>query len=815
MGTTFREVRYAIRLFAARPLFTSLTALILGLGIGASTALFTVVDAWLLQPLPFRNPDSLAAIWRIDRNRPGVPSVFPTRRDYQSWKEQARSFQSLSAYFWRSLVLRGSGPPEVLMAEIVTPNFFETLGVEARLGRAFAASDVGSPVVVLSHELWERRFGSSPDVLGKSITLDRGAYTIAGIMPPGFLLPSIGQTRRPDIWILLQPGDESFWGYPFSATAIIARLKPGVQPTAARSELAALRSGIESSYPPGIKATGLSVARLQDDVTRTLRPVLLMLTGAVGVLLLIATSNVAGLLTGRALERQKEIAVRAALGCGLRGMLRQLLTESVVLALIGSVLGVALAAAGLKLFLGLAPFETPPVRPITLNLRALAFAVSAAALTGVVFGLLPAWHALRADVVEALKSSSRGSSSGRGMLRSRGILVGAEVALSLVLLSGAGLLLKSFALLESEPLGFRPGGVLVANLALSSQAYREHLHRAEFAERLLSEVRALPGVSAAGLTSHLPLQNTANRPVAVEGRPSNDAGMAAARQVVTPEYFGAIGIPLIEGRYLNQHDREDSLPVVMINQSAAQRFMRGEGAIGKRIQIGTGTSASRWLTIVGVVGDTKYTQYDSLDWTVRPELFIPYRQAQGEAFDVMAVSVIVVLRAAGDPAQLAGPLRQRVNAVDPDLPLTELKTMEANVARAVSQPRIRVTLLAVLAAAALILASAGLYGVVSQSVEERRTEIAIRMALGASPASILRGLVGGVLLVTAIGTAFGIGAAWALGRFMRAFLYQMSPADPPVLALGAAILVVAALAASFVPIRRATKANPMMLLRSE
>jgi putative ABC transport system permease protein len=708
------------------------------------------------------------------------------------------------------------------MAQVVAQNYFSTLGVNAVHGRTFQPDDLeGPPVVVLGYDFWKRHFGASTDVVGNTLTLSGRTYTIIGVAPPGHSLPSIAQPdRAEDLWILLRPDepmpfDKSYREAPQQPIGLVGRLAPGRTAQQLKAELSAIKSRADEHQPNVYRNYTPFVANLQQDATRSLRPTLLVLTGAVGIVLLIVCANVAGFLLARAAERRKELAIRTALGAGRWRLVRQSLTESAVLALLGAAGGVLLAKEAIHFFLALNPFEIPAFNDIGINYRVLTFTVVLSLLTAALFGVIPALQATRLDVNAMLKENARGGSTGIRPLRARRLLIVAEVALSLLLLAVAGLMTRSFARLKGEPLGFRTGEIVAIGINLPQKSYPEMHQRMSYFDRLLERIRNLPGVQAASATTVLPVYAGGSDEFAAEGSPSTspDEMLTAGSVLITPDYFSSVGIPLLEGRPFDGADVESGEPVAIVNQTLARQFFADSDPLGRRIKSGKVSDKSPSRRIVGVVGDNKTNVYGNLGWRAKALMYVPYRQVAD--INAMAHGMSIVIRPVGDPRSLAGMIRDEFKALDRDLPPPEIQNMEELVARPLRQPRLQTLSAGIFATIALLLAALGLYGVISYSVIQRTHEIGIRMALGAQAGDVLRLVIRQGLALIMAGVVIGLAGTFALTRILKSLLYGVSEHDPLTFVSIALLLTGVALVACYLPARRATKVDPIVSLRCE
>jgi putative ABC transport system permease protein len=777
-----------------KPGFTTVVLITLALGIGANTAIFSVVNGVLIQPLPFKKPDRLVAVREINpkfSNEP-IGASFPNFKD---WEEQNQVFEHIAAYSGQVLTLIGEDEPLRVSAQNVSSAFFAMLGAEPILGRAFLPEEEKTgqrKVVVLSHGFWQRRFGGDPAVLDRTLTLDGSAYTVVGVMPAGFRF-----LRDADLWTPLNvPATlQQIRGARF--LQVVARLKPGMSLEQARAGMGTLAQQLESEYSQSNSGWGVSLVTLQDKLVGNVKLGLLVLLGAVGFVLLIACANVANLLLTRGTTRQKEIAIRVALGAGRRRVIQQLLTESTLLALLGGGLGLLLALWGIDALRALSPSNLPRIEEIRIDRSVLAFALTVSLLTGLLFGLAPARQATRVDLQEALKEGG-GSSAGRRKLL-RGLLVVSEIALSLILLVGAGLLGRSLLALLSVDPGFRTENLMTMELSLPQYKYRQEQQQTEFFQQLLERAESLPGVRAVALTTILPLSgNESKNSFTIEGRDSDGKNWARL-QTISPDYFRTMSIPLLNGRPFSTHDAKAGAPdVVIINEIMAQRFWPDQDPVGKRILFGDSGS-----TIVGVVGNIRHT---GLGAEHEPEMYLPVESSR---------TMVLVARADSEAIALAAPLRALVHSIDKDQPVENVRTMEEVVSRSVAQPRFLAILLSVFATLALALAAVGVYGVMAFSVAQRTREMGIRMALGAQPRDILRLVLGQGMVLAIIGVAAGLLGSFAITRLMSSLLYRVSATDPITFIVISLLLTGVALGASFMPARRALKVDPMVALRHE
>jgi putative ABC transport system permease protein len=794
MEALLQDLRYAIRMLLKKPGFTTVVLITLALGIGANTAIFSVVNGVLIQPLPFKEPDRLVAVREANpkfSNEP-IGASFP---NFTDWKEQNQVFEHIAAYSGQVLTLIGEDEPLRVSAQTVSSAFFPMLGAEPILGRTFLPEEEKTgqtKAVVLSHGFWQRRFGGDPAVLDRTLTLDGSPFTVVGVMPAGFRF-----LRDADLWTPLNvpAALQQIRGARF--LQVVARLKPGMSLEQARAGMGTLARQLESEYSQSNSGWGVSLVSLQDKLVGNVKLGLLVLLAAVGFVLLIACANVANLLLTRGTTRQKEIAIRVALGAGRRRVIQQLLTESTLLALLGGGLGLLLALWGIDALRALSPSNLPRIEEIRIDRSVLAFALTVSLLTGLLFGLAPARQATRVDLQEALKEGGGSSAGGRKLLR--GLLVISEIALSLILLVGAGLLGRSLLALLSVDPGFRTENLMTMELSLPQYKYRQEQQQTEFFQQLLERAGSLPGVRAVALTTILPLSgNESKNSFTIEGGES--AGKNWARlQTISPDYFRTMSIPLLKGRPFSKRDVEGGAPdVVIVNEFMARRFWPDQDPVGKRILFGDSGS-----TIVGVVGNIKHT---GLGAEHEPEMYLPVESSR---------TMVLVARAESEAIALAAPLRALVHSIDKDQPVENIRTMEEVLSRSVAQPRFLAILLSVFATLALALAAVGVYGVMSFSVAQRTREMGIRMALGAQPRDILRLVLGQGMALAVIGVAAGLLGSFAVTRLMSSLLYRVSAADPITFIVISLLLTGVALGASFIPARRALKVDSMVALRHE
>ncbi|HEY0380182.1 MAG TPA: ABC transporter permease [Pyrinomonadaceae bacterium] len=807
MGTLAQDLRYAVRMLVKRPGFTAVAVLTLALGIGANTAIFSVVNAVLLRPLPFTEPDRLVYAEGADL-RDGSKGGAISPPDFLDYREQNHVFERLAAFMPQSFTVTGDGSAsERVNSALVSHGFFETLGVTPLPGgRAFLPEeeqDGRNTVAVLSYGLWQRRYGGDPKIVGKTITVNGQTATIVGVMPQGFEYPREAQLWSP---IPFKGPETSQRRYHFLRA--VGRLKPGVTLEQAQADINSIARRLEQQYPESNTNFSIGLTLLTEWTVGEMRPSLLVLLAAVGFVLLIACANVANLSLARGASRAREVAIRSALGASRGRVVRQLLTESVVTALLGGALGLLLAMWGVDLLVSLSPENLPRVKEVTTDWRVLGFTLLVSILTGILFGLFPALATSKTNLTETLKEGGR-TGIGAGRQRLRGLLVVAEVALSLVLLVGAGLLIKSFLRLSNVDVGFKPTNVLSMQLSLAQVSYPEPRQRAAFYDQLVSRVESLPGVQAAGTVSELPLSGQENdtffniegKPAAAFGSTENDANIRG----ISPAYFQALGVPLIKGRFFDGHDNLDAPKVAVVNESFARRYLPGEDPLGKRLIIDFGPEPFK-AEIVGIVGSVRHSSLAQAE---------PSAEMYVSALQAPPYGTNLVVRAAGDPVQLTAAIRSEVQALDKDLPVYNVKTMEQHVSESAAQPRFRTLLLGIFAGVALVLASIGIYGVISYSVTQRTHEIGLRVALGAQAADVLKLVVWQGMKMALIGIAVGLAGAFVVTRVMSSFLFGVSATDPLTFAGVSLLLAVVSFLACYIPARRATKVDPMVALRYE
>ena len=803
MSDFFSDLRYAFRGLRKSPGFTFVAVATLALGIGANTAIFSVVNAVMLRPLPYFAPDRLVLLWERRSDRDHAVVSYP---DFRDWRDRNRSFEAMAAYAEWTLNLTGSGQPERVESAVVSANFFKVLGISPEIGRGFLAAEETAgkdDAVVVGYDFFVRRFGADRSLVGRRIMLDGRPFTVVGIAPSGIRLPSLA--AQTDLFVPISHGysPENREGHYLS---VVARMKPGVTLAAAQSELGGIARELQIQYPTENTGHGIDAFPLSREIAGKTRPAFLILLAAVFLVLMIASVNVANMLLSRATGRGREMAVRTALGAGRGRLIRQLLTESSLLAILGGALGLFLAATGVELLKAFGPSDIPRLDQARVDGVVLMYGLAISLSTGLLFGLAPAWHASAARPSESLKQGDRRVAGGdRGARR---VLVATEFALSVMLLIGAGLMLKSFWRLQRVNPGFQTRSILTAELDFPKTKYPRGRDISAFGDRLLERLRALPGVEAAGAVSNLPLRDDrrADLSFVIEGKTDDRANpLLALYSSVTPGYFETIGLPMLQGRPFGGSDLRESAKVAIINRTLAEKIFPGKDALGKRLSLADVPKEDEWATVVGIVGDLRS---EDLASTAGNQLYMPYAQ---RASSGMAVAI----RTAGDPREIAASVRRAVSEVDPDEPVYGIRTMEEIVSDSMGQPRFRAFLTGAFGAIALLLAAIGIYGVLSYSVSQRAHEIGIRVALGASRSAVLRLVVGQGMSLAAIGVGIGLVGGAIASRLVSTLLFGVAASDLPTFVGVPAILLLVALAACAIPGRRAMRIDPMTALREE
>ena len=817
MDSLLNDIRYGLRSLLKRPGLTCVALITLALGIGANTAIFSVVNAVVLRPLPYAEPDRLVMLWETmsgnDRR-----SVAPG--NFEDWRAQNKTFEELAATFYGNFNLTGDGAPERIDGATITSNFMHVLGARAQLGRTFLPDDdehQDRNLALISDRLWQRRFGARPDVVNRTIIIDEQPYTIVGVMGPRFQFPErselwvLGRNRSAVSMSLISQFPANDWAHERDAhfIRVIGRLKRAATLSQAQSDIAAITRRMEQEFPQTNGGLGSNVVSLHTQIVGDVRSTLFILLGAVGLVLLIACANVANLMLARASQRDREIAIRAAVGASRLRLIRQLLTESLLLSVFGGAAGLIISIWIVDLFVRLSPGDIPRLDEASADLRLFGFAMLVSVVTGIGFGLLPAFHAARTNLNLALKDGTKGSESGQRR-RARSALVVAEVALAQVLLVGAALLAISYVRVAQINPGFNPDRVLTAKIAPARQKYPDSKSTSAFYTGVLENLQRLPGVQSAAIVMSLPLGGASiNRGFRVEGRPDPkaDENVTMDYQIISADYFSTLEIPIRRGRGLAATDTETSERVIVINEAMARRYWPNEDPVGKRMDIGESSKDTSSRTIVGVVADNRHA---GLSEAPVPTAFISYRQDL-ESWPRMAF----VIKSKNDAASLTSAVRQALASIDPTQPVYAIEPMTNLMSASIAQRRFVMSLLGSLAVLAVVLAMIGVYGVISFSVTERTHEIGIRMALGARPLDVLGMVLGQGMKLAAAGIVIGVGAGLALMRLLTSLLFQVSPGDLRTFSLVALGLGMVALVACYLPARRATKVDPLKSLRYE
>ena len=806
MGSLFSDIRYAIRNLIRRPGFTAIAVITLALGIGANSAIFSSVYALVLKPLEFPDLDRIVTVWDKNPSR-GAEHNEVSMANYLDWKAQSQSFEQLALERWWSTNLTGGDTPERVQGYLVTTNFFDVVGVKPVRGRVFLA-DENQPgkegVAVITYSLWQRRFGSDPNILNKTVMTNGVARAVVGILPPEFNYPKGSEIYAP---IALTP--EIVKNRRAHTYYVIGKLKPEVTRQNAQADLDTITARLAAQYPDENTGWGASVFPVVADTVRVYSTAMWMMMAAVGFVLLIACSNVANLMLARASGRQKELALRAAIGASRWRIIRQLLVEAFIIALLGGAAGVFVAFWGIDLLRAGNPGEAAQFAPgwshFGINIPVLLFTFGISLLSGVLFGLAPAWHCSKPDLNNALKEGGRQGTPASHRLRSA--LVVAEIALSLILLIGAGLMFRSFVALLNIPPGFNPDGVLTMSLNLPVAQYKEDAQRANFFSELVQRVQQLPGVQSAAAVSHLPLGGSnSSSSFLIEGAPEPKPGEEneGRYRVCTPDYFQTMGISILKGRAFNDQDRAESKPVIIVNETLARRYWSDQDAVGKRLRFEGPLDKNPWIEVVGVVQDVKH----ELNLPVTPDYYLPHTQDSWGA-------MVLVARTTVNPASMSAAIRQQVLAIDKNQPVYAVKTMNEVRAISLAVYSFGSATMAIFALVALLLAAIGIYGVMAFAVTQRTQEIGIRMALGARAIDVLKLVIRSGMFLAAIGIVVGLGGAFAVTRLLASLLFGVSPTDALTFGLVTAGLLLVALLACYVPARRATKVDPLVALRYE
>jgi putative ABC transport system permease protein len=812
MQTILKDIRFAVRTLLKRPALTGIAIVTLALGIGANTAIFSVVNAIILRSLPYRDSDRLVAIWG-NLHKTGLEEIPLSAPEFTDFRQQCKGFDQIAAYTTQGFNLTGVDQPERLRGAVVSGTLFSVLKTDPQLGRTFLNEEDQfgrDQVAVLSNALWHRRFSADPSIVNKTINLDGQTVTVIGVMPAQFHFPD----KETEIWkpIAFDPEllTENNRGSHF--LSVIGRLQPNVTLPQAQADIdgvtARLAQEHSAMYPTGFSTT---VRSLHEDLVGNLRTALFVLLGAVGLVLAVACANVAHLLLANASSRYREVAIRSALGANRVRLVRQFLTESVLLSLLGGSAGLLLAIWGVTTLVALIPKDTPRVEEIHLDFRVLLFTLGVSILTGILFGLAPALQATKTDLIDALKEGGRGGGAGRRRLQLRGLLIVSEFALALVLLIGSGLMIKSFIRLQDVKPGFEPSGLLTFRLALPEAKYPEFPKSRAFFEQLFDRLKARPEVKSAGAINILPFSgSTGDRTFLIEDQPVEQGKPHPDEQIrfVSAGYFSAMGIPLLRGRDFTPRDLPDTPQVVIANDAAVRKYWPNQNPIGKRLSFSTRTP--KWYEIVGVVGNIKHR---SLDLEDKPEFYVPFLQPLFKDSNIQPMYLVV--RTVNDPSSFAAAVRSEVASLDPDQPVSSVMTMDQRISDSVAPRRFNMFLLGLFAVLAMILAAIGIYGIMAFSVGQRTHEIGVRMALGARSTDVLKLVLRNGLGLALIGIVIGLAIAFAATRVLATLLYGVSATDP-VTFLGEALLLAAvALLACYIPARRATKVDPLVALRYE
>ena len=805
MNTLLQDLRYGARMLFRNPGFTFVAVLALTLGIGATTAIFSVVNSVLLKPLPYPESERLVYLWETSPQIDEMSVAYP---NYQDWRAQNEVFEHIGVYRRQSYNLTGTGEPERLTGGMMSAELFEALRINPLRGRLFTNDEDqpgAQPVAVLSYALWQRRFGGDPGVLDQQMTLNDRSFTVIGVMPPDFQFPSRVELWTPVGQSAKDPGWENRGNHP--GLYGIARLKPGVTVEQARANMESIAVNLEKQFPDNNTGNRITVTPALEVFVGDVRPALRVLLGVVALVLLIACANVANLLLARATSRQKEMAIRTAMGASRWRIVRQLLTESVLLSPAGGALGLLLAGWGVHLIVAISPNSIPRSREITVDNRVLVFTIAVAVLTGVIFGLVPALQSSKPNLNETLKDAGRGSTGRRHVLRN--VLVVAEVMMTMMLLVGAGLMVRSFYRLQHVDPGFNVDNLLTFGVALPDTKYKEEAQRINFYDQLVARLRTLPGVETVGLSTGLPLGNNGwQTSFVIDGQPPPEPGKTPLTEaaVASPDYFRAMGITILKGRNFTEADTKDTPRVTLIDEEFARRYFPGEEAIGKHIRPGGNDPSNPLVEIIGVVRRVKMEGLSQE--SDRVQSYYPFRQLPSNG-------MTITIKTSGDPMNLASAVREQVLAIDPEQPIYNLNSMQQLRADSIAPERLNLMLFTCFAVVALTLACVGIYGVMSYAVTQRTHEIGIRMALGAQTRNVLGMVIRQGMLLTMTGLGLGIGGALLVTRLMASLLFGVSATDPLTFIAIPLLLAGVALGACSVPARRATKVDPMIALRYE
>ncbi|MBV9435553.1 MAG: ABC transporter permease [Acidobacteria bacterium] len=822
MESLLHDLRYTLRMLVKWPLFSALSISTLALAISANTAMFSIVNAWLLRPLPLKDPQRLVAVWKTRQQNPTQPAYFDYYHDYLIWAGQSRVFESLAGSFEQNYSITGSGEAEQLHGAVATWNIFQTLGASPALGRLFSADDArGEAACVISYSLWKERFHSSRAVLGSSVTLNEKLYRVLGVLPADFSFRLLDRPFETAVWTVITNDDKNYNAASPAPVSVLGRLQPGITVEQAQEQLSSLQQELNRRFRDEPENSGVLVVSLQEDNTRTIRSSLLLLFGAVVVLLVIACVNTGSLILGRNAQRAKEFAVRVALGSGIGRLLQQLTVEILVLFLLGGLAGLALAFALVRVFVAWNPFGVLPPGGVHLDATVLAVTAAGVCLTALLFGSLPAFRAVRVRESDALRAASLSTTSAKSQLRSRFTFVAAQISLSLMLLVAAGLLISTLLRIDSEPLGFSTHDVFATDVALPYLRYASVDQQGIFARRLLLNLRGLPALRFAGASLAWPFNVNGLGPIEIEGEPAARVSELpqAASFVVSDGYFDALGIPLLRGREFTESDGPRSPPIAVINEEMARQFFPDTDPLGKRIRLRhideTRGPLDPWLTVVGVVGDTRSLRYNQIQWDRYPAAYTSLFQREEESGvrRSSALTLYLYMQTAHPLAPAA--IASAVHSIDPDVPLGSLRSAGEIVQSLRSQPHVRADMLTTFALLTLVFAAIGIGGAMAQMVEHRRREMGIRIALGAETARIRNLVLSRALTLAGVGIILGIAGAIIVARLLSSYLYGVSSLDPWTFTLVIAILCAVSLLAAYIPARRATKCDPMLTLKCE
>jgi putative ABC transport system permease protein len=797
-----QDIHYGIRMLLKQPGFTAIAVITLALGIGVNTSIFSVVNAVLLTPLPYEESERLMALWESQpkNNLKQQPVSLP---NFNDWREQSQSFEQIAAYRNFAFTLTGDGEPERINGARVSTNFFELLKLKPVAGRSFMESDgraSAEPVVMISSGFWNRRYGADSDLPGRTLILDGKAYTIVGVLPP-LKIPSADT----DIWtpLIAQP-HEQVRGFRFMR--VLGRLKQGISPEQAREEMEIIANRLEQKDPQYNANWRIDAIPLHEQTTGGARPVLLVLLGAVGSVLLIACANVANLLLARSASRQMEMAIRSALGASRRHLVRQLLTESLLLSLLGGGLGLLIAFLAVSMLSGINSIEIPRADEIRIDTRVLGFTLLVSLITGFLFGIAPAARASDMKLAERLKDGGRGSAGGVRHRRLLNLVVISEIALALMLLAGSGLLIRSFIVISNVALGLNPDNLLTMSISLPASRYKEQQKQVDLYNNLIARISSMPGIRSAAGVSKIPITGFATANFTIHGRPVPFGSEPIADyRTVTTQYFRTMGVSLLKGREFTEQDKEDSPDVVVINETMAKNFWPGEDPIGKRVQIAT--ERTRWREIVGVVGDVRHT---NLEDKIGSAIYVPF--PQNSWANALSASFLAV-RTDGDNGSAVAGIRNELRSIDKNLAISQVRTMEGIVSESLSHRRFGMLLLAIFAAIASLLAVVGVYGVIAYSVAERTHEFGIRMALGAQKLDLIKMVLSDGAKLILIGIAAGLVTAFLTARLISSLLFGVSSGDPVTFITISLLLALSALLASYIPARRAARVDPIIALQ--